>query len=47
MKGSSQTHVEDFQLSTSQVKIDWRKPIRLPDTEKHVLEVGEGFISGT
>lgn len=31
MERSSQTYAEDFQLSTANVKIDWRKPFRLAD----------------
>lgn len=32
MERSPQTDAKDFQLSTTNVKIDWRKPFRLADT---------------
>lgn len=32
MERSAQTHAEGFQLSATNVKIDWRKPFRLADT---------------
>lgn len=32
MERSPQTHGKDFQLSTTNVRIDWRKPFRLADT---------------
>lgn len=32
MERSARTHAEGFQLSATNVKIDWRKPFRLADT---------------